>query len=232
MSLGIAAQSRLRKSSSISMPIDYTTPEPERSVLLTIDVQQDFTAPGAVAEIAGTQDRLPVMRRMLDAYRRQHLPIIHVLRLYLPDGSNADLCRRAAIENGKSVVLPDSAGAELAEPLKPGSGTRVDATLLLENKLQLLADNEWAMYKPRWDAFYGTPLESHLRSLGVDTVVVVGCNFPNCPRATVYGASARDFRVVLIADAVSGVYDQGLRELNGIGVRTPSADEYLGVFHK
>jgi nicotinamidase-related amidase len=96
----------------------------------------------------------------------------------------------------------------------------------------LLADNEWAMYKPRWDAFYGTPLESHLRSLGVNTIVVVGCNFPNCPRATVYGASARDFRVVLISDAVSGVYDQGLRELNGIGVSTPSADEYLGLLRK
>ena len=214
------------------MPIDYTTPIPERSVLLTIDVQQDFTAPGAVAEIAGTHDRLPVMRRMLDAYRRQHLPIVHVLRLYLPDGTNADLCRRSAIENGAAVVLPGSAGADLAEPLKPASDAHADATLLLANQLQLLADHEWAMYKPRWDAFYGTPLESHLRSLGVNTIVVVGCNFPNCPRATVYGASMRDFRVALIADAVSGVYDQGLRELNGIGVSTPSADDYLSLLHK
>ena len=214
------------------MPIDYTTPIPERSVLLTIDVQQDFTAPGAVAEIAGTNDRLPVMRRMLDAYRRQRLPIVHVLRLYLRDGTNADLCRRAAIENGNAVVLPGSAGAELAEPLKPASDTHVDATLLLANQLQLLADYEWAMYKPRWDAFYGTPLESHLRSLGVNTIVVVGCNFPNCPRATVYGASARDFRVALIADAVSGVYDQGLRELNGIGVSTPIADQYLSLLNQ
>ena len=214
------------------MSTDYTTPVPERSVLLTIDVQHDFTEPDAPAEIAGTHDRLPVMRRVLDAYRRQHLPIIHVLRLYLPDGTNADLCRRAAIENGNAVVLPGSAGAELVEALKPTPDTRVDATLLLANQLQLLADYEWAMYKPRWDAFYGTPLESHLRSLGVNTIVVVGCNFPNCPRATVYGASARDFRVALIADAVSGVYDQGLRELNGIGVSTPSADEYLSLLNK
>lgn len=212
------------------MPADYTTPVAARSVLLTIDVQHDFTAPGAAAEIAGTNDRLPVIRRMLDAYRHRHLPIVHVIRLYLPDGTNADLCRRAAIEDGQAVVLPGSAGAELAEPLKPHSKGRLDATILLGNQLQPLADNEWAMYKPRWDAFYGTPLETHLRNLGVNTIVVVGCNFPNCPRATVYGASARDFRVVLIADAVSGVYDQGLRELNGIGVRTPSAAEYLGLW--
>jgi hypothetical protein len=84
------------------------------------------------------------------------------------------------------------------------------------------------MYEPRWDAFYGTPLEKHLRDLAVSTVVVVGCNFPNCPRATIYGASMRDFRAVLIADAVSDVYAQGLQELNVIGVGTPSSEEYLG----
>ncbi|GEM_PF-6471083 len=37
----------------------------------------------------------------------------------------------------------------------------------------------------------------------------------------------RDFRVVLIPDAVSGVYEQGLKELRGIGVATPSVREYL-----
>lgn len=211
------------------MSTDYTTPVPERSVLLTIDVQQDFTAPGAPAEIAGTNERLPAIRRVLDVYRRRRWPIVHVVRLYLADGTNADLCRRAAIENGQAVVLPGSPGAELAGPLKPSSGVRLDAKLLLSDQLQVLAENEWAMYKPRWDAFHRTPLQTHLRNLGITTIVVVGCNFPNCPRATVYGASARDFRVVLIADAVSGVYDQGLGELNSIGVRTPSVDEYLGL---
>ncbi|HEY2845313.1 MAG TPA: isochorismatase family cysteine hydrolase [Bryobacteraceae bacterium] len=213
------------------MASDYTSPVPARSALLTIDVQQDFTMPGAPAEIAGTHDRLPVMRRVLDAYRQLRLPIVHVVRLYLPDGTNADLCRRSSLESGRAVVHPDSAGAELADALKPVSDGRLDAALLLSGRLQTLAAQEWAMYKPRWDAFYGTPLEEHLHELGVNTIVVVGCNFPNCPRATVYGASARDFRVVLLADAVSGVYDQGLRELNGIGVRTPTSREYLDSLH-
>jgi hypothetical protein len=38
----------------------------------------------------------------------------------------------------------------------------------------------------------------------------------------------RDFRTVLIADAVSGVYDRGIQELDSIGVATPSLEEYLG----
>ena len=74
-------------------------------------------------------------------------------------------------------------------------------------------------------AFYRTPLEEHLRTSGADTVVVCGCNFPNCPRATVYEASERDFRVVLVADAVSGLYERGAEELAGIGVGLPGSEE-------
>jgi len=205
----------------------YTAPEPERSALLTIDVQEDFTHPGAPAEIPGTWDRLPAMRRLVEAYRRYNLPIIHVVRLYSVDGANADLCRRESIEGGARMVVPGSSGAELVEALRPGAAAHLDADCLLSGNLQRLAQNEWAMYKPRWDAFFQTPLEEHLRALGVTTVVVAGCNFPNCPRATIYGASMRDFRIVMIADAVSRVYDQGLAELGGIGVTTLAAEEYL-----
>jgi nicotinamidase-related amidase len=209
------------------MQSKYTKPDLERSALLTIDVQRDFTLLGAAAEIAGTNDCVPAMRRILDAFRQRRLPIVHVVRLYLTDGTNVDLCRRENVEEGKSIVRPGSYGAELVESLKRNADVPLDANTLLAGKLQVLADNEWAMYKPRWDAFYGTPLEKHLRDLGVSTVVVVGCNFPNCPRATIYGATMRDYRAVLIADAVSGVYDRGLEELNSIGVATPSSGEYV-----
>ena len=130
------------------------------------------------------------------------------------------------------MVLPGTQGAELVEPLKPESDVRLDASTLLAGELQSLAKNEWAMYKPRWDAFYGTPLEKHLKDLSVTTVVVVGCNFSNCPRATIYGASMRDFRTVLISDAVSGVYDRGLLELSAIAVATLTTDQYLDWLEK
>ncbi len=208
----------------------HTTPDLRRSVLLTIDVQQDFTNPGAIAEIPGTSACVPAMRRLLDAYRKHHLPIVHVVRLYLADGTNVDLCRRDLIASGSAIVRPRSLGAELVDAIKPNLNVQLDADTLLAGRLQRLAENEWAMYKPRWDAFYGTSLEKHLNGLGITTVVVVGCNFPNCPRTTIYGASMRDFRAVLIADAVSGVYEQGLTELNGIGVATPRLEEYLSWF--
>jgi hypothetical protein len=49
-------------------------------------------------------------------------------------------------------------------------------------------------------------------------VGVIGCNFPNCPRTTIYGASMRDFNGVIFPSAISGIYDKGVEELANIGV--------------
>jgi nicotinamidase-related amidase len=206
----------------------YTDPDWAHAALLTIDTQRDFTLSGASAEIAGTMDVVPEMQRLVAAFRRANMPIVHAVRIYRPNGSNVDLCRREAIERGLQAVLPGSDGAELVDELKPSPEVRIDAGRLLGGDLQWVGENEWVMYKPRWGAFYRTPLEEHLRDLGVNTVVVCGCNFPNCPRATIYEASERDFRIVLVADAISGLYERGLRELENIGVALMDTDGCLG----
>lgn len=208
----------------------YTQPEPVRSALLTIDAQRDFSDPNGASPIKGTTDCIPAMARALEVYRKQKLPIIHVIRLYEPGGANADLCRRATLEMGKQIVAPNSWGANLMSGLTQVADQELDSASLLSGKLQLIGEKEWVMYKPRWDGFHDTHLESHLRSLSVTTAVIVGCNFPNCPRATAYGASMRDFRVALLRDAVSGVYPRGLAELNNISIDTPKTNEWAERF--
>jgi nicotinamidase-related amidase len=200
-----------------------------RSALLTIDTQCDFTLPDGAASIPGTLEVVPNIRRLVMAYRERSLPIVHVVRLYRPDGSNVDACRRSLVESGARIVCPGSDGAELVPELRPSLHTRLDPALLLDGQLQLLAESEWALYKPRWGAFYATRLEEHLGALGVNTIVVTGCNFPNCPRTTVYEASERDFRLALVADAVSGLYERGSCELAGIGAQLLGTDELLSA---
>lgn len=211
---------------------DYTNPDYNRVVLLTIDVQHDCTIPGAPFEIPGTIDILPKIQSLVQAFRSSQKPIIHVVRLYLPDGSNADACRRKAIELGIHVLAPESDGAELMEELKPTLGVRLDAANLLKGDLQSIGPKEWIMYKPRWGAFFKTPLEKHLHDLDINTIVLCGCNFPNCPRTTIYEASERDFRIVLVADAVSQTYKRGLRELKNIGVNLIKTKEVLTTLAK
>lgn len=102
--------------------------------------------------------------------------------------------------------------------LKPSDDVRLDADQLLDGELQKVGPQEWIIYKPRWSAFYRTDLDDFLAARSVDTVVICGCNFPNCPRTTVYEASERDYRVVFVPDATSGVYERGSEELENIGV--------------
>jgi nicotinamidase-related amidase len=208
------------------MMSNYTQPDFTASAVITIDTQRD-TLDGQPLEIPGTSAILPAMRKVLDACRRKRLPIVHIVRIYRRDGSNADVCRRESIENGEAILLEGSAGCELAEELFQPDKVMLDTELLLSGKVQTISDNEVIIYKPRWGAFYDTPLESHLRKLGVNTLVFTGCNYPNCPRTSIYEASERDYRIVLVEDAMSGLYPKGREEMLNIGVTLADSDSVV-----
>lgn len=199
----------------------YTEPRLETSALIVIDMQRDFLD-DAACPIPGTDAVVPRIVNLLTAFRDARRPIVHVVRIYREDGRNVDLCRRALVEGGAKVVRPGDDGVEIASPL---TRVRLDTDRLIAGELQPAGDREWIMYKPRWGAFFQTPLDAHLRSLGVSTVVVAGCNFPNCPRTSIYEASERDYRAAIVTDAVSGIYERGLTELRNIGVATLTTDE-------
>lgn len=207
----------------------YTEPRIANSALITIDTQNDFTLDDAPAQIAGTKEVIPNMVRLIEAYRRNGSLIIHVIRLYLPDGSNVDLCRKQAIEEGEEIVAPDSEGAELVYALKPDTSVKINATELLSGGLQKIGPNEYVIYKSRWGAFYGTRLEEFLNERELDTLVFSGCNYPNCPRTSIYEASERDFRVVLAKDAISQLYSKGEEEMANIGVGLFTTEEIENI---
>jgi len=123
-------------------------PDPLRAALLTIDVQRDVL-PGGPLEIPGTVEAVPAMQEVVQAFRASSLPIVHVVRLYLADGSNADLSRRAAIEAGWQALVPGTDGAEVVNELKPSPSVGFDTDLLLSGRLQEVGPGEWIMYKPR-----------------------------------------------------------------------------------
>ncbi len=202
----------------------YTDPDFATAALVTIDTQRDVLDGGPL-EIAGTSAALAPMQVLAQAFREAGRPIVHIVRLYEPDGSNVDLCRRRAVRDGARILATGAPGSQLAVELAPVSDLTLDGPLLLAGGVQHMGPGETAIYKPRWGAFYHTPLEDHLREQGVTTIAFCGCNFPNCPRTSIYEASERDFRVVLAHDAISGLYERGERELANIGVRLMSTPE-------
>lgn len=198
----------------------YTRPLAGSAALVLVDVQRDFLdVPGEdpVMPVAGTRAAIPAMAKLATAFRERGLPIVHVIRLYRPDGSNADPVRRQSIERGARIAVPGSVGSQIAAELLP-KGVELDHQLLLAGGFQQIGTTEHVMYKPRWGAFYDTDLDRHLHESGSNTLVFAGCNFPNCPRTSIYEASERDFRIVLVSDAISGLYDRGIEECRAIGV--------------
>jgi nicotinamidase-related amidase len=148
---------------------------------------------------------------------------VHIVRLYRPDGSNVDLCRREAVIGGWQALAPGSAGSQLPRELLGERWAPLRSEALLGGEAQTLGDGEVAMYKPRWGAFFQTRLQEHLIDAGANTIVLCGFNFPNCPCTSIYGASERDFRVVAVSDAISRLYERGRDELAAIGVALMSA---------
>lgn len=200
----------------------HIAPELDRSALLVIDTQVDF-ADGGAGAVPGTTAVVPAIAELLDAARAARRPVVHVVRLY--DGDDVDLPRRTLIASGAPLVRPGSPGSQIVPALQPPDAPPLDPVLLLAGGLQPLGEEEWAMWKPRWGAFHRTPLDEHLREREVSTVVLAGCNYPNCPRAAVYGASERDYRVLLTTDAISGLRPEHVEEAARMGVvAAPTAE--------
>ncbi|MCW3157248.1 isochorismatase family cysteine hydrolase [Micropruina sonneratiae] len=202
---------------------DWTRPHLASSALVVIDVQADFLDGGA-APIAGTSAVLPALSALAEAFRDAGRPIFHVVRLY--DGGDVDLVRRAAVAAGRGPVPPGGDGAEVPAELL-GRPVRLDAEVLLAGGVQAVGPAEWLLWKPRWSAFHRTDLDVRLRQLGVDTVVVAGCNLPNCPRATIFDATSRDYRVVMVSDGLSRVTAERWHDLLGIGAIGATASEIV-----
>ena len=208
----------------ISPEDPFTAPEYDRAALITIDVQNDFLDGGSF-EVPGTSDTLPAIARLCRSFRAAGRPIVHIIRIYTPDGEDADRCRKSALQAGRRLVLKGTAGRRPAAPLLPAADIRIDDDQLMAGNIQAIGPEEVVIYKPRWGAFYRTPLEAHLREKAVSTLVFSGCNYPNCPRTSIFQASERDFRLVAAVDAISAIQRADIDGLETIGVRCLSVDD-------
>ncbi|MBA8807690.1 cysteine hydrolase family protein [Promicromonospora sukumoe] len=196
-----------------------------RTALVTIDVQRD-TLDGAPLEIPGTSAAVPTICDLAAAFRTAGQPIVHVVRLYRADGTNAEPVRRALVSGPTPLLRPGTPGRLLAPGLVPHDPD-LDDDELLAGHAQQVGDREIILYKPRWGAFFATDLDQRLRRDEVETIVFAGANFPNCPRTSIYQASERDYQIVVADDGISGLDGQGRAQLSGIGVELAPTEQII-----
>lgn len=66
--------------------------------------------------------------------------------------------------------------------------------------------------KKRYDCFVGTDLDFHLRTHGINTLILTGVNTNSCVLATAVAANVRDYAVIVASDCVDTMDGGALHE--------------------
>lgn len=223
--LCLAAAALAANAETKSIVTPYTRLDPAKSALLVIDAQNDFADPEGAHPMPDAVTVMPRVLRAVDMYRRAGQPVIHVVRLYEADGANVDMCRKWQVETREiRLIVPGTWGSQIFPAINP-TGAELDAKALLAGDVQRLTDREFVIYKPRFNGFVRTELDAFLKSLDINSVVIVGITFPNCVRATQLGATDHDYRVGLVPEACTETYPKGLDAMRGEGVQIMSLDD-------
>ena len=162
-------------------------PNPTRSALLVIDMENGFVEPEGGHCIRFAKGTVPACVRAVETAREKGIPVFFVKRIYRTDGSDVELTRHAAWVAGGRACGPATTGpnsAQAPEGLRPQPG-------------------DYTIIKPRWSAFFQTELDLILRRLDVRTVILTGTTTPNCVRTSCYDAISLEYNTVVLTDCCS-----------------------------
>ena len=171
---------------------------PGRTALLVVDMQRGFLEPGEAMEVPPARDCVPVIGRLLGAFRARRLPVVFTAFVYSPDvpllvGELHPEHKPAAPGAPRGFGLPSSSclagspSAAIVDALAPGADEPV-------------IDKRW------YDGFAGSVLDGALRARDVTSLVVTGTMTDICVLATVIGAFNREYRVTVVDDAVATLW--------------------------
>ena len=163
--------------------------ERDKSVLLVIDMQNDFVSDGAVMEVPQAKTQLPKIRKLIEKCRELGVPVIYTVHETDPVYCPLEI---AAFPHLKDKGMrKDTDGIRVVDALKPEQGDIV-------------------IQKRRFSAFYQTDLEIILRNIRgqkspADTVIICGTVTNICCESTARDAFFRDYKVVFGTDICSAL---------------------------
>eukprot|EP00897_Mesotaenium_endlicherianum_P004647 jgi/Mesen1/420/ME000100S10656 len=184
------------------------------TAILVIDMQNDFLLPGSPTSVAGGLAVVPSVKQAVEGARKKKIPVIWVKREHHASGMDVELSRRHLFEGGRSgILVPGTAGAALVDGL-------------------VAEEQDIVVIKKRFSAFFGTSLDSILRNLGVENLLITGVQTPNCIRATAFDAVSLDYKHVgVLADATASATDEvqaaNLADMRKAGIETPTLQGFL-----
>jgi len=169
---------------------------PSKSAIIVVDVQNDFCEPDGAAGKGGKDTTaamamIPRLQRFLDAARAHGTNIIFVQTIHEPATDSDVWVGRRANPDARNC-LKGTWGAEFTgiAPLP----------------------HEPVVIKHRYSAFINTRLDSVLRTLKVENLIVLGVATNVCVESTSRHGYMLDYNVVLVPDC-SAAYDQAAHDM-------------------
>lgn len=164
---------------------------PPRTALVIIDMQVDFAAPeGRLGQwgvdLSAVPPALEKAQALADAARKAGAPVVFVGLFTRPETDSGAWRERMRRRGGdpdsdSGLCRADEVGSDWYGP-KPLPGEAV-------------------VEKARYSGFHDAPLDSVLKGLGVDTLVVAGLTTECCVDCTVRDAFHLDYHVFVASDA-------------------------------
>ncbi len=185
--------------------------DPRHTAVLVVDVQNLFAGFPLHPPV---EEVLPRLHRFIHAARSAGALIVRIENV-IPDAMFSAVWQR---QHGTPTTFlpPGSEAAAFAPGFEPEPGDVV-------------------ITKPRYSAFVGTPLETLLRSRGIQTVIVGGLTTDVCVSSTARDAFQRDFNTITLADCVAeqtlARHESGLATLASVFELVCNSSDVLGVWH-
>jgi nicotinamidase-related amidase len=155
-----------------------------KSALMVVDMQQFFLEPSSPTFTCGGIAIIPALKRMIEAFRSADRPVIFTRHVHHPEDFDSGIMGWW----WKGKCLEGSPESEVHTELAP-------------------LPNEKVVFKHRYSAFYNTDLETVLRCLKIEDLVVTGIMTNMCCESTARDAYYRDYRVFVPADGTGSVIE-------------------------
>ncbi|MFH1821484.1 MAG: isochorismatase family cysteine hydrolase [Methanobacteriota archaeon] len=166
--------------------------EKSKTALLAVDVNNNFFLQGMPFYVPSSLTIVPNLKELIKTCRELKVPVIYMTQAYRPDGSNiglASMTSKLAFPPKGDVTAEGTKAVEIYDEVKPEKGDIV-------------------IKKMRYSSFFNTDLESTLRWLGVDTVIIAGTVTDCCVITTAFDAYQKDIKPITLSDCTAARDDE------------------------
>jgi nicotinamidase-related amidase len=161
--------------------------EPDSTALVVVDMQNGFCHPEGSLYAPGSEAAVEPVVGLVDRAHDAGVRVVFTRDVHPPE-QFADAHYYDEFEQWGEHVLEDSRDAELLDELDVG-------------------DDDHVVEKHTYDAFHQTELDGWLSARGVDDLLFCGTLANVCVLHTAGSAGLRDYRPVMVADAIGAIED-------------------------